>query len=83
MPRFDVTTQPHAVPAQRLPPLEELVASIADLVLKTTGLADRYESNLGGLTEPTLVASQQARVRDLRWAADLGRDRLIEIARHG
>ena len=54
--------------------LERLVASIADLVLKASALADRYDRTLGAGTSDT-----HDRVRRLRRAAASGQRRLQEL----
>lgn len=81
-PLKDVVPSPRAAPGGGLT-LEEVVARIADLVLKATSLAERYERSLHRLTEPAEVAAQQARVQGLRSWAERGRLRLIDIGGRG
>jgi hypothetical protein len=78
MSQYDVVPSPRSAPDAGLS-LEDVVARIADLVLKADRLAERYEHGLGHLTEPAALAQQQARVRALRSCTERGRDRLIEI----
>jgi hypothetical protein len=62
--------------------IEEQVARLADLVLKLSSLADRYEATMTRMAPLSpAFADQRARVETLRATAMYGRDRLVLLSR--
>ena len=86
------TSSPTAVPKARSGPpandpvellvaVEEQVARLADVVLKLSALADRYEDAMGRISSRSRFAAQQARVDAMRAVAERGRRSLTALGR--
>jgi hypothetical protein len=74
--------RPRVQPDPAVESVEDEVARIADLVLKLSALAERYEDTMGRIA-PALPSfdEQQARVDAMRAVAERGRRRLTSIGR--